>query len=64
MLERKRKFAIAFVALVMTFVLALLEYVDGNNWVTAMGLIVGLYGTVEAAEGFANARTQGARNGN
>lgn len=57
MLNRRRKFVIAAVALVMTFVLALFDVVDGSNWVGAVSAIVGLYGGAEAAEGFAHART-------
>lgn len=54
--ERKRKFIIAFVALCMTFVLALLDVVDSGGWVGSVGLIVGLYATAEAAEGAIGSR--------
>jgi len=50
----KRKFTIALTALVMTFILALLEIVDGGNWVGAVSFIVGLYAGFEAAEGAAH----------
>lgn len=55
-LERRRKFAIALVALVMSFVLALIKVVDGANWVAVTGLIVGLYAGSEALEGGLAAR--------
>lgn len=48
----KRKFVVAMTALVMSFTLALADVVDGSNWVAVVGLIVGLYGASEAAEGF------------
>lgn len=50
-LERKRKFLIALLALVFTLGLAMAGKVDGGQWVTAVGLIVGLYGGAEALEG-------------
>lgn len=56
--ERKRKFTIALVALVMSFVLALVGTVDGGNWVAVTGLIVGLYGGAEALEGFGRGRNE------
>lgn len=56
MLSRRRKFAIAGAALVMSFILALVGVVEGPQWVQVTGLIVGLYGGAEAAEGFAHAR--------
>lgn len=55
MLFGRRKFAIAMTSLVMTFVLALTGVVDGGNWQGTIGLIVGLYGVAEAAEGAAQA---------
>lgn len=57
-LDRKRKFVVAMTALVMTFVLALKQFVDGGEWVMAVGLIVGLYGGAEALEGRAHARSE------
>ena len=51
----KRKFTIALLALFMTFFLALIEVVDGGNWMGTVGFIVGLYGGAEAAEGAAHA---------
>lgn len=50
-LKRRRKFTISATALCMTFVLALTGTVNGANWVSAVGLIVGLYGGAEALEG-------------
>lgn len=46
-----RKFTVAMVALVMTFILALpvCGVVDGGQWVAASGLIVGLFGGANAA---------------
>jgi len=58
MLTRKRKFIIAAAALVLTFVLALLDTVSGGQWVQVTAAIVGLYGGAEAAEGFAHARSE------
>ena len=43
MLEHKRKFLIAATALVMSFALILLGYIDGDNWVMVTSAIVGLY---------------------
>lgn len=57
--ERKRKFTIAALALVMSFVLALTGTVDGGNWVAAVGLIVGLYSGAEALEGGLARRPEG-----
>lgn len=51
MLERKRKFVIALVALLASLGLAIGGVVEGGEWVTAVGLIVGLYGGAEAWEG-------------
>lgn len=57
MLRGKRKFTIAAMALLMSFVLAFVDVVDGGNWVAVVGLVVGLYGGAEAAEGMAHARS-------
>ena len=43
-------FTIALLALTMTFVLAVCGIVSGGNWVTGVGLIVGLYGGAEMGE--------------
>lgn len=56
MLNRKRKFVIAATALLLTFILACMDVVNGSNWATAVSAIVGLYGGAEAAEGYAHAR--------
>lgn len=50
-LDRKRKFVIALLSLLFTLGLAMGGVVDGGQWVTAVGLIVGLYGGTEAYEG-------------
>jgi len=50
LLYGRRKFTIALLALIMTFVLAFCGIVSGGNWVTAVGLIVGLYGGAEMGE--------------
>lgn len=46
----RRKFTIALLALALTFTLALLRIVAGGEWVTAVGLIVGLYAGAEMGE--------------
>lgn len=60
MLSRKRKFIVAASGLVLSFVLALpfVGVVNGGQWVTVVGLVVGLYGSVEAAEGWAHSRAE------
>ena len=50
LLYGRRKFTIALLALTMTFVLAVCGIVSGGNWVTGVGLIVGLYGGAEMGE--------------
>lgn len=57
LLYGKRKFTIAFTALVMTFVLALWGVVDAEAWWKATTAIVGLYGAAEAGEGAVHAIT-------
>lgn len=58
-LNGKRKFVVAMTALIMSFVLALKggQTLSGGEWVACIGLIVGLYGAAEAAEGHAHARS-------
>jgi len=51
----KRKFTIALLALILTFVLALIGVVDGSNWMMSVAAIVGLYSGFEAGEGAAHA---------
>ena len=46
----RRKFTIALLALALTFTLALLRIVSGGEWVTAVGLTVGLYAGAEMGE--------------
>ena len=48
----KRKFTVALLALVMSFVLALADILAGSEWVTALGLIIGLYGAANVGEHF------------
>jgi len=46
----KRKFTVALLALVMSFVLALAGILAGEQWVVAVGLVVGLYGAANVGE--------------
>lgn len=50
----KRKFTIALLSLMMTFVLALMGVVDAENWFKTIAAIVGLYAMFEAGEGAAH----------
>jgi len=45
-----RKFIVALIALVMSFVLALVGVLAGEHWVTTIGLIVGLFGAANVGE--------------
>jgi len=45
----QRKFVIALLALLCSFALALVGKMTGSEWVTAVGLVVGLYGAANAA---------------
>jgi hypothetical protein len=40
----------------MSFVLALAGILAGSEWVTALGLIVGLYGAANVGEHFTNGK--------
>lgn len=51
----KRKFTVAVMALMMSFVLALIGVVDAENWRWCVAAIVGLYAAFEAGEGAAHA---------
>lgn len=57
-LERRRKFTVAIVALCMSFALGLVQVLDGGQWVTAIGLILALYGGAEAWEGAQHAKAR------
>ncbi len=48
----KRKFVVALLALGMSFALALVGILAGSEWVTAIGLILGLYGAANVGEHF------------
>jgi len=54
--DRKRKFLVAVIALVMSFILALMGILEGSQWPLTVAAIVGLYGGSEAAEGFGRKR--------
>lgn len=49
-MKGNRKFSIALLSVVLTFILGLVGVVDGGNWVAAVGLIVGLFGGANAME--------------
>lgn len=50
MMERKRKFLLALLALCMSFGLILLGKIDGDNWVMITSAIVGLYSAANVGE--------------
>lgn len=52
----RRKFTIALLALVASFVGLAFRWLDGAQWVTAIGLIIGLYSGAEMGETIAKAR--------
>jgi len=50
----KRKFTIALMSLIMSFVLALMGLLSAEGWWKVVTAIVGLYGATNAASAFAN----------
>ena len=52
----RRKFTIALLALVMSFVGLAFGWLDGGQWVTAIGLDIGLYSGAEMGETIAKSR--------
>ena len=55
----KRKFVIAVMSLCMGFVLALLGKMSGSEFVTASGLVMGLYGGASVGNQMAKKRNNG-----
>lgn len=58
-LTGKRKFIVAMTALMMTFILALADKVEGGEWAITVSAIVGLFGVANALK----SRNGGGNNG-
>jgi len=52
-LRGKRKFIVAMSSLLLSFIALVAGEINGAEWVTIDGLIVGLYGGAEMGEAFA-----------